>query len=78
MCDFAVTRMELLEPIDTLVVNLKAPQPCLVERYGKRKASIKWSVPAKFRRDAKLRVLANQSVIGSLVFTNGSVSFQKN
>jgi hypothetical protein len=76
-CDYFVSRFEYVSAAvpALLLVDLTSPDPCLVDRIGRREGSLKWTLPPALRGAGRLTVVANGETLGELRFSDASVSF---
>lgn len=75
-CDYYIQRFEYLDVLDSLVVQTARPE-CRVDRYGKGKTVLRWTVPQFLRADAQLTLVVDRRVFGTLRFSHGRVEFQE-
>jgi hypothetical protein len=68
-CDYYVRRLEYVEALRTLMVDVE-PQFCQLDRMGRRKASFKWIMPHLLRATGKLCLVVNQKKIGVASFSH--------
>ncbi len=72
-CDYHVSRFEYVEAAQLLIVELKAPNPCSLDRYGRRKGRLSWDLPSAIRGTGRLGVIVNQVKLGELVISGKEV-----
>lgn len=65
-CGYYIQRMEYVASINTLLVNLESPEPCLVDRVGKREGQLKWALPFNRRAQGEAQLVVNGQRIGKL------------
>jgi hypothetical protein len=75
-CDYYVSRFEYVA-VDPglLLVELRSPEPCLVDRYGRRAGSLKWTVPSPIRGSGRLTVIVNDRDTGEVKLSGSDVNF---
>ena len=80
-CDYYVSRFEYvkhpgsLSPSDLLLVELRSPEPCLVDRYGRRSGGLKWTIPSPIRGSGRLTVIVNDRDAGEIQLSGSAVGF---
>jgi hypothetical protein len=76
-CDYFVSRFEYVSSVEPglLLVELKSPEPCLVDRIGRRTGSLKWGLPGALRGAGRLTVIVNDQDLGELQVSGTEVSF---
>jgi hypothetical protein len=72
-CDYHVARFEYVEAASLLIVDLKSPEPCSLDRFGRRKGRLNWDLPAAIRGAGRLGVIVNQVKLGELVISGKEV-----
>jgi hypothetical protein len=72
-CDYHVARFEYVEAASLLIVDLKAPNPCNLDRFGRRKGRLTWDLPAALRGSGRLAVIVNQVKLGELVISGKEI-----
>jgi hypothetical protein len=72
-CDYHVARFEYVEAASLLIVDLKAPTPCNLDRFGRRKGRLTWDLPSALRGSGRLSVIVNQVKLGELVISGKEI-----
>jgi hypothetical protein len=70
-CDYHVRRFEYVAALKSLVIEL-GQEPCFEDRVGKRKATLKWTLPASLRGPSELCVVVDSGKVGSVVLAPGA------
>lgn len=66
VCDLFVKRMEYRGEIDVLIIEIEPSIPCLNDRMGKRKGSLRWIMPERLRHNGKFVFTVNDEVVGQI------------
>lgn len=76
-CDYFVSRFEYVSGIEPglLLVELRSPEPCLVDRFGRRAGQLKWTVPSPIRGAGRLTVVLNGVAVGEVQLVGTEVNF---
>lgn len=74
-CDYYVSRFEYVTGVEPalLLVELASPEPCLVDRIGRRSGSLKWNLPPELRGSGKLTLVVGGQSMGELDVTGTDV-----
>ncbi len=75
-CDYYIERFSYLQSLHAMDIVMKAPDHCMVDRYGKRKGILKWIVPMTLRGTSNLEIIVNSQHIGSLAVAGPRAEFK--
>jgi hypothetical protein len=76
-CDYFLSRFEYVSSVDPglLLIDLTSPEPCQVDRIGRRAGSFKWNLPAALHGAGRLTVIVNGQDLGDLQISGTDVHF---
>lgn len=76
VCGLFVKRMEYHREFNALAIEVSPNVPCLNDRFGKRKGTLKWSLPESMRDRVKLNVSVNGELVGQVAIEQASAAYQ--
>ena len=73
-CDYHIQRFEFISSLNALLIDL-GTEPCHVDRIGKRKAEMIWTLPQSLRQMGKLCVVVNGQKMGMFFYDRAQADY---